>query len=235
MLARMNRRLRAHRDDDAGIGLIEILVASMIGLILLAAVGAAFIQTGKVTNLTIQNRSSTGNASNAMTEISEVIRLATPIVVAGQQTATAAVVSGTATKLVIYSLVDVTDPSNPAPSKVTLDTTSGSLVDTRCLGTLVNGFWTFTTCATTISRNIAGTFVAPGTGQNPLFTYQSASGAAITLTGLPAALPSTQATLSSVASILVGVNLQAPGAKTNPVYLESKIGMPNVGLQVEAP
>jgi hypothetical protein len=227
----LNRRLRARHDDESGIGLIELLVASLIGLILMAAVGAAFIQTGKVTNMTIQNRSSTGSASNAMQEINEVIRLATPITVAGQQQATPAIYSATTTKLVIYSLVDVTDPSNPAPSRVTLDTTSGSLVDSRCQGVLTNGFWTFTTCASTSTRNIAGTFVAPTGSQYPLFTYLSGSGAQLPLSS--GVLPSTS--YGSVGSIIVGVNLRAPGAKTSPVYLESKTGMPNVGLQVETP
>ncbi len=228
MINFLRRRLRAH-DDDAGLGLIEILVASALGLLLMAAVGSAFISTSKVTTLTLQNRNSAGAAANAMQDINEVVRLATPISVSGQSTSTPAVVSATATKLVIYSLVDVTNTTNPAPSLVTLDTSSGSLVDTRCVGTLTSGFWTFGTCASTSSRTIAGTFVAPSSGQNSLFTYLNSTGATLALSSgsLPAA------SIPLVASIIVSVNMQAPGSKTSPVYLQSKTGMPNVGLQTE--
>jgi hypothetical protein len=166
-----------------------------------------------------------------MQDLSEVVRLATPIAVQGQSTATPAVVSATATKLVIYSLVDVTNTTNPAPSRVTIDTSSGTLIDTRCQGTLVNGFWTFTTCASTTVHTIAGTFVAPGAGQNALFTYLGSTGSVLALSGSGGSLPA--ASIPAVASIIVSVNLQAPGSKTNPVYIQSKVGMPNVGLQTE--
>jgi hypothetical protein len=230
MMFSIRRFMAAKNRDDAGIGLIEILVASALGLVLLAAVGGAFISTSKITTMTLQNRNSTGAASNAMTEINEVIRLSTPITVSGQQLATPAILSATDKTLVITSLVDVTDPTNPAPSKVTIDTTSGSLLDTRCLGVLTNGFWTFSSCASTVTRQIAGTFVAPTAGQNALFTYLDANGNVLPL--VSGALPS--ASYGLVGSILVSVNLAAPGSKTAPVYIQSKTGMPNLGIQKEA-
>jgi len=222
-MLRLSRRLRTV-DNENGLGLVEILVASIIGLLLMTAVGAAFINTIKVTNFTIQNRSSTQTAANAMQEIIEVVHLATPIAVSGQTANTPALVSGTQTSLVIYSLVDVTDPVNPAPSRVTFDIQSGNLVDTRCVATLTSGFWTFTS-----KRTIAGTFVAPTGAQNYLFTYLDANGNVLPMTSgvLPAA------SVPLVGSIVASVNLLSPGAKNGPAYLQSKIGMPNVGIQTE--
>jgi hypothetical protein len=230
MIVRLSRRLRARLAGDAGLGLVELLVASVIGLLLMAAVGAAYIQTIKVTNFAIQSRSSTSAAANAMQEISEVVRLATPIAVQGKSAATPAIFSATSTQLVIYSLVDTTNPASPAPSRVTLDIGSGSLVDTRCVATLVNGFWTFGTCSSTSTRTVAGTFVAPGVGQNNLFTYLDANGNVLAVSGsgvLPAGF------VPLVGSIIISVNLLAPGAKNGPVYLQAKTGMPNVGIQTE--
>ena len=41
-------------------------------------------------------------------------------------------------------------------------------------------------------------------------------------------------TLDVVAgSIIASVNLLSPGAKNGPAYLQSKTGMPNVGIQTE--
>ena len=244
MILRLSRRLRTV-DNENGLGLIEIMVASLLGLLLMTAVGAAFINTVKVTNFTIQNRSSTQTAANAMQEIIEVIHLATPIAVSGQVANTPAVVFGGQTDVQIYSLVDVTDPVNPAPSRVTFDIQSGNLVDTRCGATLTSGFWTFATCASTSKRTIAGTFVAPTGTQNYLFTYLDANGAVLPLTGTTTdcgknaagvayptpCLPA--ASLPLVGSIIASVNLLAPGAKNGPAYLQSKTGMPNVGIQTE--
>jgi hypothetical protein len=238
MIRRLSRRLRTV-DNESGLGLIEILVASLLGLLLMAAVGAAFINTVKVTSFTIQNRSSTQTAADAMQEILEVVHLATPIAVQGQVANTPAVVFGGRTDLQIYSLVDVTDPVNPAPSRVTFDIQSGNLVDTRCGATANNGFWVFSTCASNSKRTVAGTFVPPSGTQNYLFTYLDANGNVLALTGSGAAcggypapcLPASS--LPLVGSIIASVNLLAPGATNGPAYLQSKTGMPNVGVQTE--
>ena len=50
--------------------------------------------------------------------------------------------------------------------------------------------------------------------------------------GYPApCLPATS--LPLVGSIIASVNLLAPGATNGPAYLQSKTGMPNVGVQTE--
>ena len=238
MIRRLSRRLRVVDNED-GLGLVEILVASLLGLLLMAAVGAAFMNTVKITNFTIQNRSSTQTAADAMQEIIEVIHLATPIAVSGQVANTPAVVFGGQTDLQLYSLVDTTDPVNPAPSRVTFDIQAGNLVDTRCVGIQNNGFWTFSTCGSTSKRTIAGTFVPPSGTQNYLFTYLDANGNVLPLTGsgtacggyAPPCLPASS--LPLVGSIIASVNLLAPGATNGPAYLQSKTGMPNVGVQTE--
>jgi len=238
MMLRLSRRLRLVDNQD-GLGLVEILVASLLGLLLMAAVGAAFMNTVRVTNFTMQNRSSTQTAADAMQEIIEVVHLATPIAVQGQVSNTPALVFGGRTDLQIYSLVDVTDPVNPAPSRVTFDIQSGNLVDTRCGATASNGFWVFSTCASNSKRTVAGTFVPPSGTQNYLFTYLDANGNVLPLTGSGTACGGYPApclptgSLPLVGSIVASVNLLAPGATNGPAYLQSKTGMPNVGVQTE--
>lgn len=242
MMLRLSRRLRTV-DREAGLGLVEILVASLLGLLLMAAVGAAFMNTVKITNFTIQNRSSTQTAADAMQEILEVVHLATPIAVQGQVSNTPAIAFGGQNYLQIYSLVDVTDAVNPAPSRVTFDIQNGNLVDTRCGATASNGFWVFSTCASNSKRTVAGTFVPPNlppTGtQNYLFTYLDAAGIPIPLTGSGTACGGYPApclagtSLPLVGSIIASVNLLAPRATNGPAYLQSKTGMPNVGVQTE--
>jgi hypothetical protein len=230
MMRRLSQRLRVVDNED-GLGLVEILIASILGLILMTAVGAAFVNTVKVTNYAVQNRNSTQAAANAMQELIEVIHLATPIAVSGQTANSPAIFAATRTSLTIYSLVDVTDPVNPAPSKVTFDIATGSLTDTRCVATSTNGFWTFGTCASTSKRTVAGTFVAPGAGQSYLFTYLNAAGTELPVDTTTGVLP--PASIPLVGSIIVTVNLLAPGSKNGPAYLQSKTGMPNVGIQTE--
>ena len=81
--------------------------------------------------------------------------------------------------------------------------------------------------------------MAPDGTQNYLFTYlRRPNGNVLPITGIGtgtrwlrvACLPRS---LPLVGSIIVSVNLLAPGATNGPIYLQSKTGMPNVGVQME--
>ncbi|MFC5502765.1 PilW family protein [Lysinimonas soli] len=224
MIHRMKVRL-AH--EDHGLSLTELLVASMLTLLIIVMVGTMFANTAQLTSNATQNRNSNTVASNIANELRTVIGLAVQVPVSGSTTPLPAVSSGSDSVLVIYSLVDVTDPSNPAPTRVTFDSSTGSLIESRCVGKSVSGFWTFSSCASSSTRNLGGVITAPTPSQLPLFTYVNGTGGALAL----AAGSLSSASLPLVASITVSVKVQAPGSKTAPVYFSSNVGMPNIGLQ----
>lgn len=224
----MIRRLRARlARDDRGLSLTELLVASMLTLLILAMVGTMFANTAQLTSNATQNRNSNTVASNIANELRTVIGLAVQVPQLGSTTPRPAVNSGSNGTLVVYALVDVTDPSNPAPTRVTFDSSSGDLIESRCVGQYVSGFWSFSSCASSSTRNLGGVISAPTGSQLPLFTYLDGTGGTLALSA--GSLPS--ASLPLVASITVSVNVLAPGSETAPVYLSSNIGMPNIGLQ----
>jgi Tfp pilus assembly protein PilW len=226
VIAAMRRRLREN-GDDAGIGLVEMMVASAIGILVLVMVGSMFIQTGKITTTAVQNRNSNAVASNAMQEISNVVRFATQVQ-KSDGTLIPAVVSGTTNTLTLYSAVNVTNAVNPAPTRVTFDATSGSLVETRCVATSSNGYWTFTTCASSSTRKLGGTFIGASSVATPLFAYPdptSTTSPPASLANSAGTLPSTA--LSSVLSVTVSVNVNA-NAKGSPTLIAANVAMPNV-------
>jgi hypothetical protein len=225
MIRALRRRLGS-RPSDAGLTLTELVVAASISLLVLTMVGAMLIQTANLTANAVQNRNSTTVASTAIAAISKSIRLATTVQmqVSGKGAVQPAVVSGTATTLTVYSYVD-TDAANPVPSRVTFDGTGTELKETRCVGTQVSGFWSFSACTPTV-RNLGGSIIAPAVGEDPLFVYRGADGTVIPL--VSGSLP--PASLPSVASVLVSMKIQAVDSKTGPAYLTSDVGMPNIGL-----
>ncbi len=226
MIRRIRTRLGVGHTED-GLSLVELIVASMLTLLILAMVGAMFANTAQLTAKATQNHDSNTVAANVQSELRTVIGLAVQLPVSGSTNGLPPVSSGTNGKLVINSLINVTDPVNPAPTRVTFDSTSGDLVVTRCVGKSVSGFWTFTSCASSTTTDLGGVIIASSGSQAPLFSYLDANGSTI---GLAAgALPPTS--LPNVVSITVSINVRAPGSKTAPVYLSSNVGMPNIGLQ----
>lgn len=228
MIRRRIAALRAR--EDAGVTLVELMVGIFLSMIVMAMIGGFFLQTTRITSTAIQSNTSNGIAASAQQEITTVIRLATQLS-NGTPTQTPPVAVASSTKLVISSLVAVTTPSDPAPTQVTFDSSSGSITESRCVATKSGGFWTFSTCASTSTRNLGGPVLAPSAGQNALFSYLDSNGNTLALTNgnLPAS------SLANVASIVVSVKMQSTGETIlPPVYLTANVGMPNIGLQQAA-
>ncbi|MDP9028794.1 MAG: hypothetical protein M3N46_14800 [Actinomycetota bacterium] len=215
---------------------MELMIAMIITAVILALVASFFIQVTKVTSSSVQTGNSSAVASNAMYEIANVVHQATTIPVSGGAPLYA-ISSATASSLVVYSYVDVATSASPAPTRVTFSVTpaignsNASLVETRCVATASGTFWTFTSCASTLTRNIGGTIIAPTAGQNSLFTYLDSTGNTVAL--VSGSVPTSS--LANIASVTVSVNVQAAGSATAPVYLTSNVGMPNLGLQIATP
>ena len=237
-MRRLSRRLRLVDNQD-GLGLVEILVASLLGLLLMAAVGAAFMNTARITSFTIQNRSSTQTAADAMQEIIEVVHLATPIAVQGRcQHARPRVrrtdrppdllarrrdrrgEPGSVTRHLRHPEPATSSTRAAAPPRATASGSSAPAPRTRS-GPLP---------APSCPRPAPRTTSSPTSTQTATCSRSPAAGRRAAATRLRA-FPRHRCRSSG--SIIASVNLLAPGATNGPAYLQSKTGMPNVGVQTE--
>jgi type II secretory pathway pseudopilin PulG len=225
----VRRRLTAlAAEKESGVTLVELMVSIFLGLIVMAMVGGFFMQSTRITSSAVQSNTSNGVASDAMQEINSVIRFATKVTISGGYAPP--VVSGSSTKLVVTANLNVTNPADPAPTQVTFDSSSGSIIESRCLAQKSGGYWSFSSCASTSTRNLGGPIVAPTAGQNALFSYLDGTGATLALTN--GNLPATANV--SVSTITVSVKVQSTGmTQMSPVYLSANIAMPNLGFQTK--
>lgn len=221
MIAAIRRRL-ASGASEAGLSLVEIIVAMMLTGILMTIVGSLVINVAKITSNSGSTALRSSVAANVMDEVSKVVRPASNNDTGGTDP-DPAVVSGTISGLTVISYVDA-NPVSPAPTKVTfrLDAKS-NLVEDRIAGTLsATGYWTFT--GTTTTRTIGGP-VSALTGNDALFVYLDDNGQVLTpgTTGL--SLTQRQ----SIASIRVTIRIEnALTSGSDPIIITNTVGMPNV-------
>ncbi|MEZ5189582.1 MAG: hypothetical protein R2717_00955 [Schumannella sp.] len=219
--------LRRLREDQSGLSLSELLIATMLTSIMLVMVGSFFIQTTKLTTSAAEYRESTGTAANMANAITSVLGVATTLSKAGSEIPDAAIVAGTRSSLTVYSYANTT-ASDPAPVKVTftLDAT-GKLTETRCTGSKSAGFWTFGTCSATSTRTLGEGLLAPTGTSDQLFTYRNGSGVAYAIgTG---SLTASQR--EGVSSVIVTVRVQPDGSSTEPVVIQNTVVLRNLGLE----
>lgn len=233
----MMRRLRAGltrlRDDQSGLSMTELLVASILTAIMLVMVGTMFVQTTRLTTAASQTHNSNAVAASMSNGITSVLRTATTLAKSGSEIPDPAIVSGSREALTIYAFSN-TNAANPAPVRVTyaiedLDLDGKlELAETRCTGVASSGFWTFGGCATTSKRSLGEGLL--NTGSDTLFSYRDAGGAAIVI----GTTPLTAAQRAVVGSIVVTVRVKAPGSNNDPVLITSTVVLRNLGLDTGA-
>jgi Tfp pilus assembly protein PilW len=210
-------------DAQAGLSLVELLVASFISLLMLSLVGAMFVQ---ITNLTANaqaTKTATGVASTVMTEVAGVVRQGTQVTTAAGAIEGGVILGSTSDALIIDSFVDATVAAGQptiAPTQVTLSVnSSGYLVEQRVAGTLSGGYYGFTSTPT--SRTVNG-----ASGLTVQYTYLAGS-ATVTpsSTGLTAAQA---ATVTAVTVTVTAVNTVSTGS--DPVQLINQVTMPNIAI-----
>jgi Tfp pilus assembly protein PilW len=225
-MIRRIRVMRQLREDQSGVSLTELLVASVLTMAIVAMVATMFVQTTRITTTSLQTTGANSNASNVANEVTAVLRVATNLARSGT-TPLPAIASGGASSLQLYSLSN-TSPTSPAPVRVTFTLASGTVTETRCTGTSSGGFWSFTTCASSQTRTL-GTGVQSGTGIAPLFSYLDAGGDAITVSG---SLSDEQR--ANVASVTVAVTTRVQQSTAAPVIITNTVSLRNLGLDVDS-
>ncbi|MEJ3404471.1 hypothetical protein WDJ51_06985 [Rathayibacter sp. YIM 133350] len=225
---------RCPKSPEAGLGLAELIVTIMLGLLVLTMVASLYISTAKSVYQSRNTNESTAGVSNAVNELNRVIRFGTENPRATVSQPDPAFLSAEREGLTLYSDVDVDASVKPVGAypkpqivRFAIDATSRQLIESRWSATASGEFWTFPNYpgTATSSRNLGGVF-APGT-TTPLFTYYDANGAAITT---PVTGSMSTALLKTVASVKVTVTMRAASNPNAPfVTVVNTITMPNLG------
>lgn len=215
-------RLRHGRPagGDAGLSLVELIVAIMITGVVLSIVATMFVNVARVTADANGTNTRTSVASNVMNEISKVVRTAANNATASSEDPDPALVSGTAATLTLYSYVD-TSATSPAPTKVTFRVdANGTAWEDRVAGSASGSYWVFT--GTTTSRQLGGPVTATS-----LFTYLDQDNKVVT----PGSTGLTLAQRNLISSIKVTVTIaNNPTLGSDPIVIINTVGMPNLLL-----
>jgi type II secretory pathway pseudopilin PulG len=242
----MIARLRGFREDkESGITLAELLVAIIVLGILLTMVSSLFVSSAKVVAQSQATTQATGFASNAMNELSRVIRLGTPNTLPNASDPSPAIIAGTAESLTLYSYPDAyVTPSATCPAgsacatgvqpqtvQFTVNSSTRQVIEKRWKPTASSGdSFTFPLLTTTPSYNhIIGGPLLPtpaAAGSASLFTYLDADGDQVT----PVAGGLSCSQRVSIVAVMITVRVQGYASSIRPaVFLQNTVQMPNLG------
>ncbi|MBE7195861.1 MAG: prepilin-type N-terminal cleavage/methylation domain-containing protein, partial [Gordonia polyisoprenivorans] len=168
----MNARFRAlARRRDAGVTLVELMVAVVVAAIVLALVAGFFVQSVRITTASNSSRQTNDISTNAANRVTSWVRAVTQTPTTDGQKQSILVAKPQ--YLQFYSFAD-TNAATPVISKVTIEVVSSQIRISSCPGVNAAGTstWSFTcTAANTKVQTMVGTVVAPTGSQLPLFTY----------------------------------------------------------------
>jgi len=213
VIARTARRLRHHSE---GLTLVELVVSTMLGLIILVVAGALMISATRAANVQATSDINTRGGSTAMNSISRYLHAATTYPTAsGTQPAFATM---GATDVTFYAYVNlVSTAAQPVKVRLYVDPSSKKLYEQLFSSTcsVTTGFCTFSTTPTTI--NLGGPVASPTSDGTALFVYLNAAGATTTVA-------------SSVQSVQVNLENGSSIAGTpGDTHLTNTISLLNVG------
>lgn len=161
---------------DAGLGLVELLVAMVIGSVVLVTLMAVFVSSLRTNRSTVARTGSTADARNALDAISLKLRVAADV---ATTPVTPAIVTASSTSIKFYA--NLTSPTAPAaevvPTLVEYAIVGACLVERRTPGLLgaVTGSYSWPAAGmreTCLARGlVAGTTTGATPAAGPLFTY----------------------------------------------------------------
>ena len=217
--------------DDRGLTAAELLIAAVITILILLMTSSFFLSATTAVTTSRNAALDSGTASNAMIELTRVLRSGSPNPVINNSVPDPIFLAGSAESVTIYSYADAS-VSSPSPMimQFTVDATTRQLVEKRWAATgNAGGYFTFpdyTTATPTWQRTIAGPIATTPTGKPPLFVYLASTGA-VTVGGTGLTL----AQRTSLVSVQVTVRVNASGyVGATGVELQNTVGLPNLGL-----
>ena len=217
-------RHRASPSREAGLTLIELLIAIALTTVIMGLAVSLFVIGTRSVSLAQSVDGGTRQASNGMNQVARMIRAATPDPysnpIVGQPQSDPAIIAASTQAVSFYAYVNLS--GGEAPVKVTYSLSNGILQETQYAATTtvpgVNGHWDFSPTAT-LTRTLCTSIPASVT----VFRYFNKSGTEL----LPANLTDVTSR-AAITSVQVTITIQPTGA-ASAVTLINTIGMSNVG------
>ena len=213
MIARIARRLRR---DEHGITLIELMVSSALGLLILVTAGALLISVTSASSVQASSDLNTRGATTAMNTMSRYFHAATTYPTASG--VNPALASMGATDVTFYAYVNLVNTSSqPVKVRYYVEASSKNLIEqlypSTCSAT--TGYCTFSSTYTQI--NLGGPVASPTSDGSALFVYLTAAG-------------TTTTDAASVQSVQINLEYGSSTAGTaGDTHLSNTVAMLNVG------
>lgn len=171
---------RVH-EDQAGVSLVEVIVAVSISLVILLAVGGFFTATLRAGSTNTTSDQNARSASIVMNSVTRYVHAASLVPKADGSYA-GAVTQATGTQLVFTAFINLDGSSTDNPVQVRYSLNAArQLVQDQWAGTATNGFWSFPPPTQTPTRSVVlgGPVASPTAEGDLLFTYLGADGNAL--------------------------------------------------------
>lgn len=234
--ARISRPLR----DEAGISLIEWIVAMFVFGIVIALISGLYVGTTRAMDNAQNTNQNTRSASNAMNEAARMLRAATdnPVQATGFGTPPPndpAFVYARNESVLFYAFVNLTGTAQqPIQVRLRVDASTRRLVEDIWPATNIgNGYWSFPAETTAPQRTrILADAVAPRVGTASwTFTYLDTTNTPVgTSAGATGGVANVKATLATIAAVQVTLTvLTRTGVNDHAVTLQNTVGLPNLG------
>ncbi|WP_375390172.1 type II secretion system protein J [uncultured Amnibacterium sp.] len=218
-------------DADAGLTMVELIVASTVGLLLLSLMGTMFVQITRTVSDAQLTKAATAIAWNVADEITRVVRQGVRVTTSSSTTEGAVVAGSSPTSLIIDSNVDAAVTpglTSIAPTRVTFTVNAaGNLIESRQASTLTSGYFAFGASTT---RAVNGPISTAGTGTDALFVYWTGpNDAPVQVVPSSGGLTAAQAIQVNAVTVNVSVDV-ARSTGADPVKLTNKVTMPNIAI-----
>lgn len=225
--------LERARRDEAGVTLVELIVAMSMGLVILAVAGSFFVSAQRTA---VQAKNIGGNtrlASNAMNESTRMLQSATQNPVPTGSDPLDAFQYASPSSVRFFTFVNTASADSKTQQvQLTVDPTAKTLTETTWAGsgwTAKSPYSTFTTSAAatlsatpTTTRALATNVVSGATS----FTYRDAKDNVVGTSTSP--VPA--ASLPTITSVTVTVTTGTSTTDPNAVVLTNKVSLVNVSL-----
>ncbi|MBO1740300.1 type II secretion system protein [Leifsonia sp. TF02-11] len=225
--------VRRIRGDERGITLVELIVAIGLLGIFVTILSSLYISSIQAMAVGRDVHGNTAQASNAINEITRVIRAGTDNPVQGQSLNNPAFEVAMADRIRIYAYINL-NGSSELPVMIELSVSNGNLIEKRWAASQnAAGYWLFpaSTTTPTSTRTIAS-YVVPNTvgGGTQLFTFIQTNNTAITIPTGPNGITD-PTTLRSIAAVQVALTVRSSATDASQqVTVTNTVGIPNLGL-----
>lgn len=225
--------LKRARRDEAGVTLVELIVAMSMGLVILAVAGSFFVSAQRTA---VQAKTIGGNtrlASNAMNESTRMLQSATQNPVPTGSDPLDAFQYASASSVRFFTFVNTaSSDSKTQQVQLTVDPTTRTLTETTWSGS----GWTAKAPYSTFTTSSAATLSATPTTTRVLATNVVPGGTSFTFTDAKdvrvgsATVPVPAAALPNITSVTVTVTTGSSTSDPNAVVLTNTVSLVNVAL-----